>query len=540
MTTESEAGLHLRAFGLVTAIAALACVVPLWSAQVLPFSDLPEQVAVIATLRHWGDPQWSGAYTLDFGRSQYVLYHVVGAALAVPLGSAELANLVLLSLVGVSLPYAFRTLLRALGRDQRLALFAIPVFWSRPLVMGFLPYVASMPVVLWALALATRQHEAPTARRASALALLTVLLFFLHVDPFLLFVFAVVLMRLVLAARDERRVRAAVIAAARSLVWLVPALLVATAWGLFGSLRGSVEQHNVRFQGTAELLRELPSWSHDVWRSHVDEACSVVVWLAFALLVIQRGRGTTDRWRTAVAAAPLVAALITYFALPYSVGFAVMLNVRIAVFVALFAPLVIERVDGLRGTIPLVAVAVASLVLSADAWREIHRIQDEELGDVNHLLARIRPGTRVVTLPFHLQSQRVHWAPWTFLGSYARARGGGTASYSFTELPHWPMHYAPGSAPPSKPMFWTFNACGYRNETDGAYYDYVIARGNVDPFRDSPPGPVFRRVEAVRELVLYERVEGATNPAWKVPDGGPCESRRSLEQQAEHGFEITP
>ena len=510
---------------------------------------MPEQVAVIATLRHWGDPTWSGAYFLDVGKSQYVLYHLVGALLAVPLGSAELANLVLLSAVGISSPYAYRSLLRALGRDKRLALFAVPVFWSRPLVMGFLPYVASMPLVLWGLALTAKQNEEPRRGRAVGLAALSLSLFFLHVDPFLLFVFATGLMRLVVTVRDvakapagERRsaIAASALASARSLAWLTPALGVAAAWALLGSLRGSVEQHNVRFQRASELMREFPSWSHDVWRSHVDEGCSIVVWAAFAVLIVQRGLGERDRWKTAVAAAPFVAAVLTYFALPYSVGAAVMLNVRIAVFVALFAPLLIDRIDGLRSAVPLAAVAVATLVLSGDAFFEIRRVASEDLGDVDRLLARIPPGSKVVTLPFHLTSPRVHWAPWTFLGSYARSRGGGVAAYSFTELPHWPMHYRPEAAPPRKPMFWTFNACGYRNEVDGVYYDYVITRGNVDPFRDAPPGPVFRRMDAERELVLYERVPGATNPAWTVADGGPCESRKSLELQDARGFEVTP
>ena len=548
MSRERSLILYSRAFRVALAIAAVACVVPLWSGTLLPFSDMPEQVAVIATLRHWGDPAWSGAYVLDVGKSQYVLYHLVGALLAVPLGSAELANLVLLSAVGLSSPYAFRSLLRALGRDERLALFAVPVFWSRPLVMGFLPYVAAVPFVLWGLALAVKQYEEPRRRRALGLAALSVSLFFLHVDPFLLFVFAALLMRLVLGVRDvvqsqgppRSALLRSALASARSLLWLAPALGVAAAWALLGSLRGSVEQRNVRFQGATELLREFPSWSHDVWRSHVDEGCSIVVWAAFAVLVVQRGLAAQDRWKTALAAAPFAAAVLTYFALPYSVGAAVMLNVRIAVFVALFAPLLIDRIEGLRSALPLAAVAIATLVLSGDALYEIRRVAAEDLGDVDRLLARIRPGSKVVTLPFHLTSPRVHWAPWTFLGSYARARGGGVAAYSFTELPHWPMHYRPEAAPPAKPMFWTFNACGYRNETDGAYYDYVITRGNVDPFRDSPPGPVFRRVDGERDLVLYERVPGATNPAWTVADLGPCESRKSLELQDARSFEVTP
>src|SRR5580700_10029122 len=135
---------------------------------------MPEHVAVIATLRHWFDPSWHthDVYALAIGKSQYVLYHVVGALVSIATGEAELANRVLLTAVGLSLPYALRSLARALDRDERLALFAAPAFWSRPLLMGFLPYVASLPAVTWGLALSARQTRAPTRGRAIGLAVL--------------------------------------------------------------------------------------------------------------------------------------------------------------------------------------------------------------------------------------------------------------------------------------------------------------------------------------------------------------------------------
>lgn len=513
-------------------LSGIACVAPLFAAPILPFSDMPEQVAVIGTLRHWLDPAFSDPYVFDFGKSQYVLYHVVGALLAIPLGSAELANLALLSIVGVATPFAMRALLRALGRDERLALFSASLFWSRPLVMGFLPYVAAVPIVLYGLALAARQADEPRRGRGFALALLSIALFFLHVDPFLLFVMAAALGQLA-AARPLRL--GALFPAAKGLAWLAPALAVAAAWAAFGSLRGSVDHGHLVFMPLRDVIRELPAWSHDVFRSHTDEACAIVVWLAFAALVVQRGRDGLDRRGLLRAAAPFAAATLCYFLLPYSVGAAVMLNVRIAVFVALFAPLFIDRIDGKRGLVPLGAVAAANFVLAGYAFREITAVADDEVGDVSRLLDRIPRGARVVTLPFHLTSPRMHWAPWTFVGAYHRARHGGVASFSFTQIDHWPLHYREGAEPPHKPLFWTFDACGYRNETDGRYYDYVLVRGNVDPFRDAPPGPAFRRVDAERDLVLYERVPGVENPAWAVADRGPCESRRSLELREARG-----
>ena len=45
--------------------------------------------------------------------------------------------------------------------------------------------------------------------------------------------------------------------------------------------------------------------------------------------------------------------------------------VFIAVFVALFAPLMIDRIGGLRSALPLGAIALSTLVLSGNAFYEI-------------------------------------------------------------------------------------------------------------------------------------------------------------------------
>src|SRR5689334_24746606 len=65
-------------------VCAVATVFPLWVAPSLPFTDLPQHVAAIATLRHFYDPQWKAQeyFTLALGRSPYLLYYLAGALLA--------------------------------------------------------------------------------------------------------------------------------------------------------------------------------------------------------------------------------------------------------------------------------------------------------------------------------------------------------------------------------------------------------------------------------------------------------------------------
>jgi hypothetical protein len=118
------------------------------------------------------------------------------------------------------------------------------------------------------------------------------------------------------------------------------------------------------------------------------------------------------------------------------------------------------------------------------------------------------------------------------MGAYHRALGGGVASFSFSEIAHWPIQYAPAAAPPKKPLgSWEFDPCQFRNASDGGYYDAVLVRGQSNPFRDRPPGPAWRDVAHARDFTLFART-GATWPAWDVPDQGPCRPREPAPVRA--------
>lgn len=56
-------------------------------------------------------------------------------------GDALLANRLLLTAIGLALPYATRSLLVALRGDERLSIFGCAAFWCRSLSIGFLPFL---------------------------------------------------------------------------------------------------------------------------------------------------------------------------------------------------------------------------------------------------------------------------------------------------------------------------------------------------------------------------------------------------------------
>lgn len=511
-------------------VVTLASAAPLFSSSYLPFTDWPEHVAVIATVRHWYTPAFQNAeiYTLALGRSQYLLFHAVGALVAWLVGSADLATRLLLAATAIALPWTFVALLRSLGRDPRLAVFAPFLFWSRALTVGFLPFVASIPVMIGALALAVREARAPRRARAVVLAVLAVVLFYLHLSTYLLLVACAATLTVLVGRFDDRRARAWQVLL--RLRWLAPSVLLAIVWTSHARLAVQSESLDgpgeIERLGVGRALYLLPLWASDLFAAHGDEVCSIVWWTAYVVVVVT-GMAFARRRMFLVSAAPLAITGAIYLATPFQVGAGGMLNVRLAPIVALFALLPLKPRRSAWGEGALLAAAVATLAMSINSAHEIRATVSEELGDIDGLLAHTTPGSRLLTLSFDARSKRMLFPPWLHVGAYHRAAKGGVSSFSFTELPHWPLAYRKGAAPPKKnEAFWDWTPCTYRNEADGPYYDFVLVRGPVNPFVDRPPGPAFHAVATTRAFTLYAKTPGESWSAWEEQDdAGPCRER---------------
>lgn len=515
-----------RLFQVLLATAAVACVVPLFCARHLPMSDLPEHVATMATLRHWGDPSWANREYFQIagiGETPYWLYHVAGALLSVVTGSAERANLVLLAVVGLSYPYALRSLLRALGRDERLALFGCALFWTQNLTVGLLNFVASVPLMLFGLSLVARQAEKPTWRRGIGLAAVAVAVLYLHLSAFVLFVVQGALLSWMLPVPvGAPRVRPELIARLRGLprrlVWLAPATACAFMVFMAGRAGASASaDRGMHFTPRLELLRNLPMWLFDCFRSKVDD---VLGWSLFAMLVVllvasRRSVSFEERWRSRCVQMLFGVALLVYFVMPATAGtYALLLDVRMSVFVALFAVLLPRPRDDYRGASPLALAGALSIAASINVAHEVRAFEREEVGNFDELLQRMPHGRRLLSLNFEPRSRHVNANPFGYFGSYYRARYGGVASFSFNEIPHWPVQYRVDQRPPGQPakgVSWG-NPCMFRNSRDGMYFDYLLVHGERDPIAEGPPGPVWELIGSSRAFHLYRRVDGKMRP----------------------------
>ena len=431
----------------------------------------------------------------------------------------------LLTAAAVAFPYALRSLLSALDRDERLALFAAPAFWSAPLMMGFVPYVAAVPVATWAIALFVRQARAPSRARAVGLACVACVLFSLHLSAYLVFLGSAALVALPLYRRPA--------AIARALAWVAPSAALIGGVGAarqprHAGDRRSSESCQIAWTSTRTLAQQLPIWAHDIWRTHVDEACAVVLGRSRSSRSrSSAGRAPGDRWLARAAWAPLLVAALAYWVLPYNIGAAVMLDVRMATFVILFAPSRARAARrASRAAVPLVAVLVSHLVGVADSVVEVRRTEREELGDIGRLIDRIPPGARVLTLPIHLTSRHTHWPPWVFVGSYHLARAGGEAEMSFTRIRHWPIRDLPASTTRGARSSGRSRRAPFATPSTGRATDYLLVRAPRDIFAAHPAGPRWRRIDQEREWSLYEREPGGRVAGDARPAGSGVRARR--------------
>ena len=485
---------------------AAATVVPLWSADHLPFTDLPQHAAAIGTLRHWWDPSWKSReyFTLALGQTQYLLYYLVGAALAFPFGTAERANLILLSLVAVGFPFSLRALLRALRADSRLALFGCTLFWSQSLLIGFFNYVAAMPLTIGSLALTLRQTESPSRRRLATLAIAATALFYLHLSAFIFFAPAAALVSVGIPRLAPLREWP------HRLLWAAPVAVLSVLWLLNSPVVhpqsvGWRQPMSTAWEEPATALRNIPDALLDIWRGPQDEWCLIALLAAAAFLAWPQRRDPEEHpWRRGLVAVWLALAAGLYFGFPVSIGWMWQLNERYALLFALLAPALLRPARGLRGALPLLLVAATALFAGANAGASI-RAFEREVGPFESVMARAEPGRRLIGMVFEQNSRYAKFSPFLHFQAYYRARKGGVASFSFAELPQSPLRYRPETAPPPHPAGWEWHAYSFRNDIDGAYYDYVLVHGFIDPFARPQPGPRWALRAREGRWALYEK-----------------------------------
>src|SRR5689334_11737610 len=125
--------------------AAFVASAPAWIVRYPPIQDLPFHLAAIRVIHNMGDPKYGlEDFVLTLGRTQYVFYYLAGSFLTY-FFTAIGANVVLVSAYLGGTLLAMRELLSALGKDERLCLFTVPLVYNVMFMFGLLPFLLGIP-----------------------------------------------------------------------------------------------------------------------------------------------------------------------------------------------------------------------------------------------------------------------------------------------------------------------------------------------------------------------------------------------------------
>lgn len=471
--------IRIRKTTLVYLVVAFIATAPAWIVRYPPIQDLPFHLATIRLIHDHGNPTYGfdQDFVLTLGRTQYVFYYLVASALAYVVGVVN-ANIALMCAYLGGTPLAMRELLRALGKDERLCIFVIPLLVNVMFYFGLLPFLLGIPLMFWALATAIRYFDTPTLKRGVLLAVLALALFYSHVFPFGIFGlgFAITF--------PWHRPRRVLLYGAPT----VPALLALARWTLFtdaGKLtRGALAPTTA--ERISVLNQKIPGafqWLTDVFPDNSDELVLVGLVMA-AVFATGLAQGDRDRSHPTSRAYTLlpIACVVLYFLLGEGHGYIWLISQRFPILCLMCSIPLLRMPSGLRGWAATSAVGAISLYSVVNTCQHFIAFQLDEVGDIDEALEVMEPKKHVAALIYDRGSSVVNWAPFLHFGSYYQLRKGGVIQFSYVGYAHWPIDYKPDRYPPPggparTRWEWTPEQVSVENELV-PYYDYVLTRGN--------------------------------------------------------------
>ncbi len=479
----------------------VAVVIPILSVAHPPLQDMPQHLAALSVLRNYPDLNLGAYFELTLLRTQYLAYYGVAYVLSFVFGVA-LANKLLLCAALVSLPWSLGFLLRSLGKDPRLGLFAFGLSYNAHLILGFLNFVAALPLMFWGLTAAVRYRHDATPKRGALLAAILLLCFYTHVVPFAFLGLGAALVLVGDSMQATlRRVWVFVPAGLGFVSWL---LLTPAGSSTLAAAGGTAGKRGAQFASVGQALRELPMWLTDVLTSERDEQL-FAVWLV--LLVVAFALGTRA-WRVPAEASeaqssreknllwrlsllcPL--AVLAYFVAPTGYDWIWPISARFPVMALLFACLLVPCQREKPGHALFAAVALVSLLGFAEVGRAFAAFEREEVGDLAQALDSIPAGERVAGLMFERGSKHVKFSPFIHGVAYYQAQKGGAVMFTFADFPQSPFHFRAENRPPSVVPRWEWQPERVDPARDLTWYNYVLVRGN--------PGRIERQREAWKPI----------------------------------------
>lgn len=485
------------------AVAILASA-PAWIVQYPPMVDVPFHLAAIRVIHSIHDPQFGldEHFMLTLGRTQYIVYYIAGSLLSYVLGVAK-ANVVLMSAYLTGTVLAMRALCKALGKDERLCLFVIPLLCNVMFMYGLFPFLVGIPLMFWALANAIRYMESPSWKRGVLLGVLTLALFYTHIFPFLLFGLGFTF--LFPWTEPKRWLRAG--------APTVPALLVLAWWTTFTTagklVRGALTDSGKDPKKPLDAaIGDFHNWFTNVFRDTSDEFITVAL-VMLALLTIGLSQASSESGVKTIARRYAVlpaACIVLYLTSAEGHGYIWLIAQRFPIMLGMSLIPLLPHPTGTRGHV----VAAASLALALGAtWntcKHFIQFQKDEVGAFDVALSQMEPKKKVCALMYSPQSQVVNINSFMHFGSYYQVQKGGVVQFTYAGYAHWPFDFKPDRYPPPggpARLRWEWTPQQVPVQTEILpYYDYVLTRGRGF----NPPPDTFQQKWSSGAWAVWEKV----------------------------------
>jgi hypothetical protein len=451
---------------------------PMWIVKHPPLQDLPLHLTTIRIIKSFHDPAFAfdRDFVLTLGRTQYVLYYLLGAVLASFVGVVGANVLLVCGYLGGTV-LALRALLRALGRDERLCLLVVPLLYNVMLFYGLFPFLLGVPLMLWGLATAVAHFEKPTLRSGALLSILALSLFYSHIFPF--GIFCIGFAALFPWTKPSRWVVSAAPA--------VPAILVLVWWSTLtaaGRLaRGAATDNAADPRRNIDgAIADLPNWFTNVFRDTSDEVTTIALVLV-VVAAIGLSWGDAERGKPGVRGYVLLplTCVVLYFLLPESHGYIWIIAQRFPILFAMLAIPLLRMPRGVRGVLVTGAAFVVASASVVNTCRHFIQFETDEVGDIEGAIASMQPRKHVCALIFDKGSAIMNNMPFMHFGSYYQAEEGGVVMFTFAGYAHWPVDFQPDHyPPPGRParLRWEWTPESVPMSEIYPYYDYVLTRGS--------------------------------------------------------------
>jgi hypothetical protein len=481
-------------------------VLPLWVTPFLPMVDYPQQLALAAILRWYGDPvrRFRETYELALW-APHGLFKLLVAGLSWIL-PIDVAGRLVVSLCLVAVGAGALALCRRAGRPAAYALLALALTYNYAFFWGFVDNLLAYPLVLGGLALADGLFERPLFTARSWLALAAVGLLFYTVHLQFLLIFAGAVGWLAICRLPGWR---------RLTLWLsalvpgVAAGLAAMAYGVLRSPAGVITAYELRMRQAPPvrlpLLAKLRYIPELLFGPTADRSSVISLGLLLAavgLAVVFRApaaeREVADGPRQDLLFRTRFATLAGWIACLYLVlpefrgGY--LIAQRIAPLAAMVAvtALPVPRVDRWR----LVAWLAAALVVFqlGQTLTAFIRFRTESAG-LASLLEDAKPGQNLAGLIFERNSASWPSMPvYIHFPAYYQAFKGGRILFSFAELFQTSARFRPGQSWDGLLMEWNeWSPQLFDYDRHAERFRYFLVRGDRGDVAEAFGGDPARR-----------------------------------------------